>query len=450
MIPILDFQARILNGPVKKSDDFDLEFSMKVRELVDKYNIKYNPEELIVDDDTADAVFNAGVELLADIGIYHMDTQRVIKLTKEEILEIAAECKENPAKGVFGQGDDEMTIEYRTGADTRAPVLYSGAPAVATQEEFIPYVLSFAQEKQVAGMGIMPGLAQFGDVTPKAGTLSEVHVALWEQEQLHKVLEMAGRPGMNMGLLATASELGAIFECLKPGRREPWNTQIGVHIMPEMKLDWAALLKAHFCQDRGIIPWQSAMTMIGGLCRDAADAAVAMVANMMGQISYGHGPTCSIFPNHLDGSWGTLATHWCAGAAMRASERNIKVATGSSISGAYHTWRHPVSFLQSAAIATVYSVCGFSYAWIAGHTGLEACLIGEVMEVTAGMDKSKANELVKNIQVKVDERIGQVSAQKPFFEAYDWDGKTTKPKPDYEAGMMEVKEELAGMGMPYK
>lgn len=449
MIPIIDFQERVLNGPVKKSEDFDLDYSMKIRELVEKYSIKYNPEELIVDNDTADSVFHAGVDLLTDVGIYHMDTQRVIQFTKEEVLAIAAERKAKPATAVFGQGKDEMSISYRTGKDSRPPVLYAGAPAVATEEDFVPYVLSFAQEKEVVGMGIMPGLAKLGDITPKAGTLSEIHVALWEQERLLEVLKKVDRLGMNMGLLATASELGAIYECVKPGRREPWNIQIGVHIIPEMKLDWAALLKAHYCQDRGIIPWQSAMTMIGGLCRDAADAAVGMVANMLGQLSYGQGPTISIFPNHMDGSWGTLSTHWCAGAAMRASERNIKAATGSSISGAYQTWRHPVSFLQASAVATVYTACGLAYAWIAGHTGLEARLIGEVMNATAGMEKDKANDLAKKIQVKVDERIGEISAQKPFLDAYDWDGKTTTPKPDYEKGMMKVKEELAAMGVPY-
>ncbi len=449
MIPLIDFQDRVLNGPVKKSDEFDLEFSMKLRELVEKYDIKYNPEELIVDDETADAVFDAGVDLLAEIGIYHMDTQRVIMFNKQEILDVADEYKETPSKVVFGQGDDEMTIAYRTGEDKTPPVLYSGAPAVATEEDFMPYVQSFAQEETVAGMGIMPGLAKLGDIEPKAGTLSEIHVALWEQEQLQEVLRRVGRPGMNMGLLATASELGAIYECIKPGRRETWNTQIGIHIIPEMKLDWAALLKAHFCQDRGIAPWQSAMSMIGGLCRDAADAAVGMIANMLGQICYGHGPTCSVFPNHMDGSWGTLATHWCAGAALRASERNIKVATGSSVSGPYQTWRHPVSLLNSAAIATIYTACGFSYSWIAGHTGLEARLIGEVMKVTAGMDKAKANELALKIQAKVDEQLPGITEQIPFLGAYDYDGKETKPKPEYEAGMMKVKEELAALGMPY-
>ena len=85
MIPIMEFQERSLKGPVMKADDFDLGFSMKVRELVSKYDIKYDPEELICDDATADAVFQAGVELLADICLLNTDTNRVIKYNKEEI-----------------------------------------------------------------------------------------------------------------------------------------------------------------------------------------------------------------------------------------------------------------------------------------------------------------------------------------------------------------------------
>jgi len=85
----MDFQARSLTGPVMKAEDFDIEFAVKLRELVAKYDIKYLPEEFIIDDKMADAVFHAGVELLADIGLYHLGTQRVVRFTKAEILELA-------------------------------------------------------------------------------------------------------------------------------------------------------------------------------------------------------------------------------------------------------------------------------------------------------------------------------------------------------------------------
>jgi len=79
MIPILDFQDRSVRGPVMEADDFDLQLAFKVRELVADYGIKYDREHLVVDDRTADAIFHAAVDLLADVGLYHMGTQRVVR-----------------------------------------------------------------------------------------------------------------------------------------------------------------------------------------------------------------------------------------------------------------------------------------------------------------------------------------------------------------------------------
>ena len=108
MIPLLDFQERSLRGKVMKAQDFDLAFAMKLRELVKRYGISFDPDRLIVDDDTADAVFNAGVDPLAETGLYQLDTQRVIEYTRDEILELAAERKAEPARVTMGRGDDEM------------------------------------------------------------------------------------------------------------------------------------------------------------------------------------------------------------------------------------------------------------------------------------------------------------------------------------------------------
>ncbi len=449
MIPIIDFQKRCLNGPVMKPDEFDLALSMKMRELVDKYNIQYDPEQLIIDDDTADAVFEAGVELLADIGILNQDINRVVRFDKKEIQAVAGQYFENSPTAEFGTGKDKMTIRYRRGNDTNPPTNYAGAPGVTTEEEFIPYVMSIVQEEGVAGLGIAPGLSKLGDMEPKAGTLSEIHVGMWEQEQLKEALRRVDRPGLNLGLLATVSTPSAIFECIRPGIREPNNTQIGIHVLPEQKITWDRFLMAHFCQDRGVNPWQSAMSMIGALCRDARESAVTLVANGLAQLSYGHGPTLSFFSNHMDGRYGWPEPNWAVGAAMRASERNIHVATGSAISGT--KWRHEVGMYQMAAQAVTYTACGFSFSWIAGHTGLEARLVGEIMQVTAGMDRAKANALALKITAKyldLFKNYDHKETHEPFDQCYDI--KTVKPRAEYESTVMKVKEDLAKMGIPFQ
>lgn len=448
MIPIIDFQKRALTGPVMKSDEFDLALSMKVREMVAKYDIKYNSEELIVDDATGDAVFQAGVELLAEIGLYHMDTERVIKFTKEEIEGFAGEYRENPSKHTFGRGKDAVEIAYRTGADTRPPVLYAGPGGVAEEDWFAAFIQAFAQEEAVKAMGIAPGLEKLGNIEPKAGTLSEIYVGHWEQKQIKEVLDRVGRPDMHCGLLSTVSTVGGTMAMIGPGMREPHNTQIGVHVIPEQKLDWTRLILAQFCQDRGVSPWQSAMSMIGGLCRDAADTAVVLVANMLGQLSYAQGPLCSLFTNHMDGSWGTPSALWAYSAAARASERNIRVCIGGVAACTTGLGMIEAQLLHSAAIAILNTASGMSYCWIAGPTGLDARLLGEVMDVTAGMKTEKARELIKAILKKVDEaQRGGPMLNVPFPDMYDVE--TVRPKSDYEAMLMRAKDELARLGVPY-
>jgi methylamine--corrinoid protein Co-methyltransferase len=450
MIPLMELQERSLNGPVMKADEFDLEFAMKVRELVEKHDIKYLPEQFIIDDKMADAVFQAGVELLADIGLYHVDTQRVVKYTKEEILKLAQERKENPGKAEFGSGADKMTIEYRSGDDPRPATLYTGIAGAETEDVFFSMTQSFAQEEEIEGLAICPGLAKLGDIQAKAGTPSEIHVALWEQEQLKEVLRRVGRPGMNLGLLCTASTPAAIMEVVGAGFRDASNTQIGVHVHPDQKIDWERLILSHYCQNRGIIPWQSAATLLGGLCRNAADASVAMTASILGHMSYANGPMCNIFPTTMEGSWATRETIWAICATARASERNIRIAFGGAPVSTYLWGRTDIGLYHSAIQIVAFTACGMSYAWLTAGSGVEGAMLGRVMKGAAGMKRDKANSIAQLLMNKAEEEIGkrEVPTILPSF-AETCDLKTAKPKPEFLDMINRTRDELVDLGMPY-
>lgn len=446
MIPIIEFQERALTGPVIKGEDFDMEFSKKVRELVKKYDIKYNPEELVVDDETADKVYKAGVDLLAEVGVFHMDTERVVQFTKEEIEQIARERRENPGKHKFGFGKDEITVEYRTGADTRPPTLYSGPWGVAKEEWFSQYVQSFVQEETVEALGICAGVGKIGERGVKAGTLSEMHAGFWEQTRIKEVLEKVGRQGMHLGLLATVSTPAGIMAMIKDGVRDARDTHIGIHIVPEQKFNWNQLVLAQFCQDRGIVPWQSANSMIGALCRNPEDTAVTLIANALGQMSYGHGPLCSLWASHLDGRSATWQSQWAYSAAARASERNIKVAVGGCASGVLA--KTPYTLLQGAAMVALYTASGYTYGWICGNTGIEARYLGEVMKGMAGMERTKANEVIEKIMRAMESHAGEVKGNTTrFTEVYDLE--TVQPHQWYVDHLERAKEELAQCGMPF-
>ena len=63
MISFFEIVERALNGPYYSEKDFDMKIMVpKVRVIVKKYDIRYDPETPIPDDDKlADDVFQAGL-----------------------------------------------------------------------------------------------------------------------------------------------------------------------------------------------------------------------------------------------------------------------------------------------------------------------------------------------------------------------------------------------------
>lgn len=446
MIPLLEFQQRSLTGPVMKVDEFDLALVKTVRRLVPKYGIKYNPEELVVDDQIADAVFQAGVEMLVDTGLYNLDTQRVIKFTHEELEEIAAEYRANPARRTFGRGKDEFTIECRTGEDSRPPVLGSLATGVVQEEWHIAYVQSLAQEEMVQGFGITGGIASVGGIVPKVGTITEMHCGLWEQEALREALKRAGRPDMHLGVLHTVTSVGGTLACLSSGVRGPHNVQVSVHIMPELKLDWTRLILAYVCESKGIEPWTNAMALLGGLCGGPAGTAVGLVANLLGQLAYAHGLFGGIFPSDMEGNFSDRGCLWAHSAAARAAGRNLRLPIGGSCASNFNVAGKEVTILEAAAKAIVMTASGMAYCWGGGRNVLEARIIGDILNGAAGMSRTKANELVKAILRELEEQNEGPLQKRYFPDLYDIT--TLRPKAEFVDTCSRAVEKLARLGVP--
>jgi hypothetical protein len=326
-------------------------------------------------------------------------------------------------------------------------MLAAGPAGVIEQEWFVPYVQSFVEEPSNRALGIAGGITAVDGCTPKVGTLSELHCAQWECEQILEIARRAGRPDMHLGLLCTASSVGATMACMRPGLREPHNTQIGIHIMPEQKIDWSRLVLAKFCEDRGITPWTSCVSVMGGLCRGGPDVAVGLVANLLGQLCYGHGKLVSIFTNRMDGSWGDGETQWATSGASRASERHVRVPIGGVCAPRIELGRTTAGYCQGAAIAVSNTANGFAYAWIAGGSGSEARLFGDVMNATAGMPRDRAEELVNRLLAASDE-MAEASPE-PVELADTFDPATGRIKPELLDGIARAKETLAGLGVPF-
>ncbi len=93
MLSFWDVVERCDQGERMEEGDYDLLLWKHVSELVKKYDIRFNPEQVIPNDDSlADRAFEAAMELFVRIGFYCLDTNRVVRFTRDEILGAMAQA----------------------------------------------------------------------------------------------------------------------------------------------------------------------------------------------------------------------------------------------------------------------------------------------------------------------------------------------------------------------
>ena len=81
---------RTMTGPIMDEEEFEIDFfPTKIAEIVARHKIERHPEEpIMADPSMADEIFQAGLELLVEVGLYCKDTRRLVKFTEEEIREL--------------------------------------------------------------------------------------------------------------------------------------------------------------------------------------------------------------------------------------------------------------------------------------------------------------------------------------------------------------------------
>ena len=145
MIGFWDVIGRSESGPLVKEKEFDLRVGQVARQMVEKYDIKYDPQNVIpADDGLADRVYQAGLDLFLELGIYCRDTGRLIKFTREEVKWA---LKHAPTAVTYGQGRDMATMTYRAIEDSKPPFcIMTPVGAPVAEERFVAMVQSYAQE----------------------------------------------------------------------------------------------------------------------------------------------------------------------------------------------------------------------------------------------------------------------------------------------------------------
>lgn len=463
MVSFWEVIDRALNkGELCSSDKFDMRVFTVITDLVKKYGIRYNPKEPVGDGDTADRVFQAGVEAYTQLGTYCYDTGRIIKFSKEEIAEALDTCSRCPSEIEIGSGTEKRTLFKRQPYDARPPLslcafIESNPPEGRV---FVQMYKSVIQETTIDGFYYGPSPHKCEGRTWTMGTPFEVHSARNAHSWVREALRAYGRNGMHLiDANPSAIGLGAVMAGgPEVGLRK--TDAVALPLASELKVEIKELNKTALTLEYGCIRNPYWAPIVGGFAGGPEGAAVASVASALNAILVfrvaGHGyvtPSGIIMHPAVASARPAL---WVRNMAIQALNRNTNLITcppGSVTAAGPGTSQQ---LWEIAALGLVISAGGGHPAHgvrksvlvkPAQGSGLEPRWQAEVAKAAAGLDRDTINMLVNFALSKYEETLHNNTSPEgySFWDLYDVE--LVEIKPHYWDLYCSVKEELRNAGL---
>jgi methylamine--corrinoid protein Co-methyltransferase len=188
---------RARRGPKVDEKTWDFEVIPKTAtRLKEKYDIHMDAKVMIPTDlDLLKRLYEAGLEMLTECGIYIIETGRVVKYTKDEVLFTVAQA---PKRATIGEGLHSRPLVPRS-YDSKTPPLIQGGPTGAPVSElnFLGVHESYAKEGIVDC--IVDGvLEKVNGYNPAPESPAEVWAAKQEMMLVRQAQAKAGRSGMGL------------------------------------------------------------------------------------------------------------------------------------------------------------------------------------------------------------------------------------------------------------
>ncbi|ATW25483.1 hypothetical protein DCMF_12475 [Candidatus Formimonas warabiya] len=196
-VTVFDIYDRAKTGPKLEEKEWDTKvIPQTAAKLKQKYGIKMDKQVIVpTDQELIRHLFQAGLEMLVECGVYCMDTGRIIKYTEEEVL---ASLDAAPSKVMIGEGKDAVELACRSYHDPRPPIIQGGPTgAPCSEEHFLGIHQSYAQEPLVGT--IVDGVLQtINGHDPVPGSPWEIAAVKSEAILVRAAQLRAGRSGMGL------------------------------------------------------------------------------------------------------------------------------------------------------------------------------------------------------------------------------------------------------------
>lgn len=451
---LVEIVKRAQSGPFMKEKEFELQLIKRIRKLVKEYDLKYDSNTLVpADDDMADRVFEAGLQLFVEFGAYCQSTERCIRFSRDEVLEILSQA---PSAVTLGAGKDAVVMRHRGVEDPSPTVMHSGPTGTPASERYHPLILlSCAQEPLVDCLGAGSVSTYLGEgILP--GTPLEILGARRDANVAREAVRMAGRPGMHINDVAVPLTCAGKMATFDPNGGLRPSDGILVSQMVELKTDFDQLSRVAHLYNIGAISVDLMTPLLGGLGGRAEGTAVVSVADhLLGVVLYDadyhmFSLTHLNYVNNTD----PLGI-WVQAMVGQALSRNTPIILLNDV----YTLSGPGTrelLYECAAGAVVGTVCGFNMqgAGTTGGfnrdhtTGLEARFIAEVSRASLGLTRQDASELIPELMKGYIDTLSNPNRGRPFAEVYDEE--TVQPKDEWLDIYHTVKEEISKLGLKFE
>lgn len=443
-------------GTPMTEKEFDMNLFKVTKKVCKKYGVSYDPENLVpTDEELIDNTFRAALELLLTVGVFNVDSGKVIHITEEEIFDA---LRRSPASVLLGSGKDQVNLRHRGIEDAALPTVIGGCGNPVDDDIRYKIYLAYASNPWVDYVEPLPPYKYRGMLV-KAGTPFEIQACLDNISLWRKACLDAGRPGTPIKGKDGVSAIADIATNRPDIGYRPTD-HYNVYFRPQLKTNYDNLCRVAQYVQYGAYVSMTGNGYVGGFCGGIEGAVVNSVAEQIAApVVYNSviGGSCVMetlnpIQTNRHCLWGTNL----ASAAMN-KHTHIPGAWASYMTTAGPCTDMALYEIATATIGT--TVMGNNCFGVATNQGvtpnyctpMESQMMGEVACAATKLNRKKANELVLALVEKYEERLlaGTQPKGKTFRELYDLE--TLQPGAEYLELHAKIWEELAAMGLePYQ
>ena len=425
---LVEMLQRSKDGPPCSARQWETEvIPQTVNRYLEEFDLKgtYKREEPVnLDPALADRFFEAGLAMAADIGLFCPDTETIIKVSREEILQAVAEA---PSSLDLGEGEDRITLTTRKPEDPVPPVFGGPLALAVPQDLYVPIVAGILACRQVRILQ-GPSLDTIFGRAIYSGTPFESIAAFQENRLRQEAVDQAGRPGIpSTSISSSTTAYGQMAGF--PGQTSPANPSLAIILNPaELKVTYDSFHKATVAVGYNSYHFSGSPTIIGGYSGPAEGATLSSVATDLLQMPIlgPQIPNTTVYDVRYNSSTGRHGL-WAMSVATQALARNTDLIVYKVVIQTAGPCTEEILYANAAGLLSL-AASGVSMTigcWSAGGTlsdhitPLEHRFCAEVFEAGAGLSLKAANELTLYALSKYEYDMRNQPLGKSIYECYD-------------------------------